>query len=66
MILSYGGSKVFSVAPSPLSQNDWILTDTARYKTFFLVGKDGGLSMKQISELEEKPITSSLNIYPEA
>jgi hypothetical protein len=43
MFLSYvlTGSKAFSVPPMPipLVQNDWILTDTARYETFFFVGK---------------------------
>jgi hypothetical protein len=31
---------LFSVEPIPLLQNDWILTDTARYKMYFFVGKD--------------------------
>jgi hypothetical protein len=42
-----GGPMHLVLRPFPSSK--MILTDTDRYKTFFLMGKDGGLSVKQIS-----------------
>jgi hypothetical protein len=59
-------SLAWVVQTSPLQKVVPVETLLVERKLFYLQPSQALKSMKQISEVEEKPFTSSLNIYLEA